>query len=111
MSEKHAREMILGLGFVSPELTACAETWLLRKFPGFFRMDGVGGYTFRNGDKETESALRYVIGTSEDSAILAGIVRDFAAAYCAAGNQESIYWRDRKGFSWIVDAAGNLKAC
>lgn len=96
-----AAEIIIGLGYVSPELTGAAESWLCAKFGAFFRIDGIGAY---NG--KPEISARYVIGTSEPSNILWQIIVDFAMNYCKAGAQESVYFVDKKGKPWLIFANG-----
>ena len=94
-------EIVIGLGYVSPELTGAAETWLSAKFGSWFRYDGIGAYK-----GETQVALRYVIGTSEPSNLLWPIIADFAQHYCQAGAQESIYFVDKKGIPYLVFETG-----
>lgn len=99
--EKTGAEIVIGLGYVSPELTKAAETWICAKFGAFFRIDGIGAY-----EGKPEVSARYVIGTSEPSNILWQIVADFAVNYCKAGAQDSVYFVDKKGKPWLIFANG-----
>lgn len=101
-------EIVISFAIVSDELTSAAETWLLSKFPGFFRAEGYGACTLNNGDKSSERAMRYTIATGVKTNLIFAIVTDFAINYCKSGNQESIYFRTKDFRPYIITAQGKF---
>lgn len=103
-----AREITISVAAVSPELTTAAGNLILRKFGGYFRATGFGGYTYADGRTIEESSVQWRIATAESAAIIRRFISIFACAYCAAGNQESVYFADVDGSAFLADSAGIL---
>ena len=97
-----AKEIIIRAAFVSDELTRAASAMILAEYGGYFRAAGQGGYTFADGQAEECAAIEWRIGTdSKDSARLEFLAR-FAAEYCKAGDQESVYMADIDGAVYLA---------
>lgn len=103
-----AREIILRASIVSAELTRAASEYLLSEFGGFYATEGAGGYTFADGRKEFAPAMAWHIGTAAKDSERFARVSAFARLYCAAGNQESIYFLDSDGAAYLVAADGRI---
>lgn len=103
-----AKEIILRASIVSAELTRAASGMILNEFGGFYATEGAGGYTFADGRKETAPAMAWHIGTAAKDSERFEKVSAFARAYCEAGNQESIYFLDSDGASYLVKADGRI---
>ena len=97
-----AKEIVIRAAFVSDELTRAASAMILAEYGGYFRTEGQGGYTFADGAAEECRAIEWRIGTdSKDSARL-DFLAQFAAEYCRAGDQESVYMVDSDGAVYLA---------
>ncbi len=79
---------------------------LANYFGGYTLTHGVGAYTFNNGDTITEDCATFTIGTGKGSESNLDIVTKFARFYCTFASQESVYYRDSDGFTWLIFASG-----
>ena len=104
-SKPNYGEIVISFAIVSDELTRAAETWLSAKFAGYFKATGEG--YFQN---VAEPAARYTIATGIKTNLLFAMVTDFAVSYCKAGNQHSVYFRDKAGRPYIITAQGKFLA-
>ncbi len=106
-----AREFILRASIISDDLTRAACEMILSSFGGFYATEGAGGYTFQNSGgafSEIAPAISWHIGTAAKDSERFEFVSRFAATYCRAGNQESIYFLDIDGSACLVDSAGHF---
>lgn len=103
-----AKEIVIRAASVSPELTRAASEYLLDWFSGYFRVDGFGGHTMADGSTIEESAIAWHIATADHRIDVLFKVSAFARLYCAAGNQESIYFATADGVAHIVTADGTV---
>lgn len=104
-----AKEIIIRAAFVSPELTRQASNIIMRNFGGYFRVDGSGGYTFKDGRTEEQGAVSWYIGTAAKDLERFSFLSAFATFYCEYGAQESVYMADVDGAVYFAYADGRLK--
>ena len=103
-----AREIVIRASIVSDELTRAASEMILESFGGFYATSGAGAYTFKDGRTEIALALAWHIGTAAKDSERFARVSAFARLYCAAGEQESIYFLDSDGAAYLVAADGRI---
>ncbi len=103
-----AKEIIIRAASVSPELTRAASGYLLSEFGGYWRTDGFGGHTMADGSTIEESAIAWHIATAETGIKIRIMMAAFARLYCAAGKQESIYFRAANGEACLINARGQF---
>ena len=103
-----AKEIILRASTVSAELTRAASDYLLNAFGGFYVTEGMGGYTFADGQTEIAPAMAWHIGTTAKDSERFAAVSAFARLYCKAGEQENVYFLDSDGHAYLALADGGL---
>ena len=83
-----------------------AQISFLESFGGFTLVRGTGAYTFNCGATCIEENAIFTIGTGKGSDANLNIVTEFAKYYCNIASQESIYYKDSDGDTWLVFASG-----
>ncbi len=96
-------EIVIRVAAVSPELTAAASAMIVQKFDGYYRTEGFGWYAF----DEVPATEWHIATTAKDSERFE-FMSAFAAAYCKAGNQESVYMLDIDGSAYLVQSSGRI---
>jgi hypothetical protein len=103
-----AKEIILRASIVSDELTRAASAMIAGEFGGFYATQGAGAYRFADGRTETTRAIAWHIGTAAKDSARFEFVARFAAEYCKAGAQESVYFLDSDGAAYLAMASGRI---
>ena len=83
-----------------------AQISLLESFGGFTLVRGTGAYTFNCGARVVANNAIFTIGTGKGSDANLNIVTEFAKYYCNIASQESIYYKDSDGFTWLIFDSG-----
>ena len=102
-----SREITITVATPNSRVLALIKQALLDEFGGFTMVQGIGAYTFSNGDAVTEQSASFYIGTSKSLDDLIVTVTMIARFYCKVASQESIYYLDIEGSTWLVFANGN----
>ncbi len=103
-----ACEFSINVAEVRDSLTKAADAMILRRFNGFFRYHGVGGYLFKNRlETITESSIRWTIATRLSAEDIGNFMCEFSRAYCHLGDQESVYF-SIDGLAYLVNSDGEI---
>jgi len=101
-----SREFAVNIATVKPEYTAVVEGYLLQGYGGLSLNIGTGLYTFQNGKVIREPNATFTVATSKPAFLVNSSICTLAKVYCKIASQESIYFRDIDGFTWLIFANG-----